>query len=139
MDEISKLAALARAPPDNTIMISVETVQKAINTMLNVDSLLTANLLVLLMPELSSDGLAEPDSELAKLAKFCQKYADQQGWIPLDRTLWLQYSPWRKADALTGLFALARQKDWLEPDDKTKPQRVRLKAILGINSGSSGP
>jgi hypothetical protein len=34
------------------------------------------------------------------------------------------------------LFTLGQQKDWLEFDDKTKPTKVRLKAILGINSGS---
>lgn len=135
--QISKLATLASAPTDNSILISMDSVQKAINTMLNTVSLLTANLLILLMPELSSEGLANGDSELAKLAKFYERYADTQGWMSLRRGLWLQYSPWRNATALDGMFAMAQQKDWLEFDDIKNPRKVRLKAILGINSGSS--
>ena len=134
--QISKLATLATAPTDNSIMISIESVQKAINTMLNTESLLTANLLILLMPELSNEGLAEPDSELAKLEKFYEHNADAQGWMSLRRSLWLQYSPWRNATALDGMFTMAQQKDWFEFDNMKNPTKVRLKAILGIDSGS---
>lgn len=136
--QISKLAGLATAPKENTIEISDGSVQKAINTMLNSESLLTANLLILLMPELSTEGLAKPDSELAKLAKFWGKYSNVEGWVCCNRSLWLQYSPWRNATALDALLALAKGKDWFEYDDVKKPTKVRLKGILGINSGSSG-
>jgi hypothetical protein len=134
--QIGKLATLATAPTNNSIMISMESVQKAINTMLNTDSLLTANLLILLMPELSSEGLAKPESELAKLAKFYERHADAQGWMSIQRAFWLNYSPWRTADALDAFKTLANQKDWLEFDDMKNPKRVRLKAVLGVNSGS---
>jgi hypothetical protein len=129
IDHQFSVSKLATAPTNNTIWISIDSVEKSINTMLNLDSLLTANLLILLIPEIVSNELA---NELQKLAKFFGRYADTEGWMHLKRSLWLQYSSWRNASAVDALFDLANQHKWFSYDNPKSPSKVRL------NTGSMG-